>query len=151
MGFSHVMYRSIFRKSRVLKEGLFPSARLFGWQRGVSTRDFFAKQLKNEVRLLVGVFGAAVGFSITTMSSEVVSRLKDFNLISCANAVEAFDEDEYSSVEEKKPRNSKRSAQFNFIADAIESATPAVVYIEVCLLLFQGPTHTSYDKTRLYA
>lgn len=136
---SRVIHRGILNKSRIVKEGIFLSTRLSArrinnTQRDISSRSFSAERLRREVRLFFGVLGAAIGYSVTTMNTEgTAAHLKDFHIISCANAVEAFDEDEIASAEENKPRKSKRSAQFNFIADAIESATPAVVYIEVGL------------------
>ena len=141
---SRVMNRGILYKSRIVNEEIFPSTRLLVRpiniiRREASSRSFSAKQLRKEARLFFGVLGAAIGFSVSTMNTEgLATRLKNLHIIPCANAVEAFDDNEIDSAEENKPRKSKRSEQFNFIADAIESATPAVVYIEVSLTNIKG-------------
>ena len=132
----HLVRQSILRKSEAVRKGLFQPKRFLARQlnRGhkeISTRVLPPTLPQNSIRFSVGVVGAVIGFAVSTMYAErgVAGRLKDLNLISCANAVEAYDEDDF--VKKEQSRKSKRSAQFNFIADAIESATPAVVYIEV--------------------
>ena len=76
-----------------------------------------------------GIAGLSVGFALTVGSLWMMAgdRAK-FKLVPCVNAIEA-EEDDCNDFEGKAK---KRSAQFNFIADAVESAAPAVVYIQVC-------------------
>jgi len=141
----HLVRQSILRKSEAVRKGLFQPKRFLARQlnRGhkeISTRVLPPTLPQNSIRFSVGVVGAVIGFAVSTMYAErgVAGRLKDLNLISCANAVEAYDEDEDDFVKKEQSRKSKRSAQFNFIADAIESATPAVVYIEVTSNMYRG-------------
>lgn len=104
--------------------------------REITTNIFaFLSRKEKTSRLCMGILGAVVGFSMANAMTEnesVLARLRNLRVIQCANAVEAYNDEDEHIEEEKKSRKSKRSSQFNFIADAIESATPAVVYIEVC-------------------
>ena len=75
------------------------------------------------------IAGLSVGFALTCGSWWMMAGERgNFKLIPCVNAIEA-EEDNCDDLEGKAK---KRSAQFNFIADAVESAAPAVVYIQVC-------------------
>ena len=142
----HLVRRSIVRKSGVVSKRFFPPTRLLvrqlnKGQKELSTRLLSPTLPKSSIRFSVGVLGAVIGLAVSSMYAErgVTGRLQDLNLISCANAVEAYDEDEDDYVKKAPSKKSKRSAQFNFIADAIESATPAVVYIEVSTRKYHLP------------
>lgn len=75
------------------------------------------------------IAGSSIGFALTFGSTWMMARERaNFKLIPCVNAIVA-EEDDYNDFEGKAK---KRSMQFNFIADAVESAAPAVVYIQVC-------------------
>ena len=139
----HCLNKNIGQKVSIIKEGLFPFKRslfkgLAKRQSAIVARTFstlrFASGKNTKFRFITGGFGALLGFSAATnMDRGEVSRcVQDLKIIRCANAAEASDEDEDDFEEKRKITKKKRSAQFNFIADAIESATPAVVYIEVC-------------------
>lgn len=131
------------RRANQARAGVVQFSRVLARQAGKSQREIATKNLsegtiahkKNTaVRLCIGFFGAAFGFSMANRNTfeSSLPRLKDLNFIPCANAIEFYDEDGNQNEERiKSEGQSKRSAQFNFIADAIESATPAVVYIEV--------------------
>ena len=74
------------------------------------------------------IAGLSVGFALTFGSLWMMAGERaQFKLVPCVKAIEA-EEDDCDDFEEKAK---KRSAQFNFIADAVESAAPAVVYIQV--------------------
>ncbi len=91
-------------------------------------------------RIVVMSVGAiALGFSILDLSSEE-AKLTKLKMIQCVNALNsddvADDNDDRPRVDTNK--KGKLSQRFNFIADAVETAAPAVVYIQVKIIKNRG-------------
>ncbi len=58
-------------------------------------------------------------------------KRRDFKMIQCANALNSEDENNSEIKPNENLQKRKLSERFNFIADAVETAAPAVVYVQV--------------------
>ena len=98
--------------------------------------SFLKKRRPSRLPIYLSALGVAVGFGILATYSPTKSMEYSVvnKVIPCVKAIVPEDENDDEIDETNLKKRNKLSAQFNFIADAVESATPAVVYIQVCIL-----------------
>eukprot|EP00794_Sanderia_malayensis_P005488 gene5488-6173_t len=82
---------------------------------------------RGQRNFLFGVGSSFIGLGVLTYFQ---SQIKNFRMIKLANALES------DGNNDNKPE--KLSKRFNFIADAVEVAAPAVVYIQVTSNKYKG-------------